>query len=109
MALRLLKQNTESLVDVDASGLSDLTSNNCTLVIRNFAGGTGNRLVSIKIVNDVLEFGDNINLSVIYEGFDVNLMSWALVDDFGVLKLNLYFNVYSNLTQPIFVTLIKTN
>lgn len=106
---KINKQNVSFLINVDASTVTDINSSNCILVISNFTSGTGDKLVRLKIKDEVLMLGDAVITSLSYNGFDVSIKAWSITDDLGIVYLDLYFNVHSTPLQPIFVYLNKIN
>ncbi len=101
--LKINKQSA-NLTNIDASIIDDLQSNNCILSITNISSGSGNKLISINCEN-ILTDGDTLTLQLIYKGFDVNLRSYFIEDN----KLFIYLNVHSSPTEPILISLNKTN
>ena len=102
------KQNKDFTIDIYADAVSHLITSNCILAIRDFPG-TGDIRVRIKIEDGVLVFGDVIMTSLSHNDFNANLMAWHIADNFGVLYLDLYFNVVSVPSQPIFLYINKIN
>lgn len=97
-------------VGIDASSLvASIGVNNCVLSITNIPGGTGNKTISIEITEGALTIDDIIATSIIYNGFDVNLRSWAIVDELGTLYLRLFINVHSSPTEPLLIAINKIN
>lgn len=104
------KQDIQSIVpvDVDAQATSILDSDNCILSISNFAGGSGN--VTIKMdCTGVLTTDDTLSLQVIYRGYDVNLRSYYIREVGATVQLELFLNLHSNPTEPVLISLQKTN
>ena len=95
-------------IDVYADVVSQLTSSNCILLIRDFPG-TGNKRVRMKIEDEVLNLGDVIMTSLSHNDFDVNLMAWNITEDLGIMYLELYFNVILVPSQPILLYINKIN
>ena len=100
------KQDKQSLtiVNINAQGLSALTSANCILSITNISSGTGNKQINID-GNGFIQDNDFLELTVKYKGFDVNLRSYSI--ESGILQL--FLNVHSNPTEPVIISMNKIN
>lgn len=108
----VLKQDKQSIevFNIDASsGASAINVSSCVLSITNIPSGTGNKRITIKINDGALSLRDVISTSLIYDGFDVNLRSWAIVDVGGDILLKLYINVHSSPTEPVLIAINKIN
>lgn len=108
LATKIDKQSTET-VAIDATETSDLSVSNCVLSISNIPSGTGNKTISIRVLEDALTTEDIISTSLIYRGFDVNLRSWVIREAGGETLLELFINVHSNPTEPILIAINKIN
>jgi len=101
VATKQPKQST-NVIGINAQGGSTLSSANCILSISNISSGTGNKEISINtggFIND----GDFLQLTIKYNGFDVNLRSYTIQS--GVLKL--FINVHSNPAEPVIISMNK--
>lgn len=109
-ALLATKQDKQSIeqVEIDAQEVSALTSDNCILAISNFASGSGNATITIDC-SDVLTAEDTLSLQVIYRGHDVNLRSYFIRQVGEGVELELFVNLHSNPTEPVLISLQKTN
>lgn len=105
---KITKQSTEQ-VAIDATETSDLSVNNCILAISNIPSGTGNKTITIRVLEDALTIEDIIAVSVIYRGFDVNLRSWVIREAAGETLLELFINVHSSPTEPVLIAINKIN
>lgn len=106
---RILKQSTEEIA-VDASvSTNEISVSSCVLSISNIPSGTGNKTITIKVLDEALVVGDVISTSLIYRGFDVNLRSWVLRDVGGETVLELFINVHSSPTEPVLIAINKIN
>ena len=108
----ILKQDKQSIevFNINASsGASAINVSSCILSITNIPSGTGNKTITIKVNDGALSLGDIISTSLIYDGFDVNLRSWAIVDVGGGILLKLYINVHSSPTEPVLIAINKMN
>jgi hypothetical protein len=108
LATKIGKQSTET-VAIDATETSDLSVSNCVLSISNIPSGTGNKTISIRVLDDALTIEDIISTSLIYRGFDVNLRSWVIREAAGETLLELFINVHSSPTEPILIAINKIN
>lgn len=109
VATRIEKQSTTK-IGIDASSLdASIGVSNCVLSITNIPSGTGNKTISIKINEGAFTEDDIITTSVLYNGFDINLRSWVLIDEVGTLYLRLFINVHSSPTEPILIAINKIN
>lgn len=97
------KQST-SVIGINAQGGSTLVSANCILSISNIPSGTGNKQITIN-TGGFLNDGDFLQLTVKYNGFDVNLRSYTIEN--GTLKL--FINVHSSPTEPVIISMNKIN
>ena len=104
------KEDKQELSEVliDATNVSELNNTNCVLSITNFPGGTGNRDIRIKLSTDFAAT-DWVDLNLRYKGFDLNLRSWDIYEDTGDLYLVIYLNVHGNPTEPVLISLKRTN
>lgn len=106
---RILKQSTEEIA-IDASvSTNEISVSNCVLSVSNIPSGTGNKTITIKVLDEALVVGDVISTSLIYRGFDVNLRSWVIREAAGETLLELFINVHSSPTEPILIAINKIN
>lgn len=105
---RIPKQSIAQ-VEINASEISDLSVSSCILSISNIPSGTGNKTITIRVLDEALTTEDVISTSVIYRGFDVNLRSWVLRDVGGEIILELFINVHSSPTEPVLIAINKIN
>ena len=106
------RQEKQSIkeVPIDASSrTNEINVGNCVLSITNIPGGTGNKTITVKIVDGALSVGDVISTSLMYRGFDVNLRSWILRDVGGEVILEFFINVHSSPTEPVLIAINKIN
>ena len=104
------KQGKQSIeeINIDASTISTLDFNNCILSITNLPNN-GNKEIKIRIDSEALVVSDTLNVSLIYKGFDINLRSYAIYEETGTAYLSIYVNVNSNPTEPVLISINKSN
>lgn len=109
-ALYATKQDKQSIeqVEIDGQATSVLTSDNCILSITNMPSGSGNKTITIDCT-DVLTVEDTLTLQVIYRGYDVNLRSYFIRQVGEDVRLELFLNLHSNPSEPVLISLQKTN
>lgn len=105
---RIPKQGVD-VVAINASTTSSLNNNNCILSITNIPSGSGNKKITMRVIDDVLTIDDIISTSLIYDGFDVNLRSWAITIENDLTYLELFINIHSSPTEPVLIAINKIN
>lgn len=107
LATKQVKQSVE-VVEIDGSITSTLEISNCILSISNIPSGSGNRTITIDC-SDVLTAEDTLSLQVIYRGHDVNLRSYVIRTVGETVVLELFINIHSTPTEPVLISINKTN
>lgn len=104
------KQNKQEITEVaiDADTISTLNLNNCILAISNLPNN-GNKDVKIRLGDGLFEPNDVLDMDLIYKGFDINMRSYAIYEEAGTMYLSIYLNVHSNPTEPVLISINKSN
>jgi len=107
------KQDKQQLdeVSVNADTVTTLNSSNCILSVTNLPNN-GNKEIKMRLSDGLFESSDTISISLIYKGFDINLRSYAIYeedDGISISYLSIYVNVHSDPTEPVLISINKSN